>query len=638
MPQKKWQFAASSENEGFNASQIAIFTGDSVESITRETIQNSLDARVSQSQPVSVKFELLSLSEDKSPEAFGISHWVSRAAEAQSEVANNKEASNFYANAKKVLSKKNLTLLAVHDSNTKGLGGPLKKTRGEPDGGWISLVQSSGETNQASENSLGSFGIGGKAPYALSELRTLFYLTRTSHNNSEQIRFQGKSILQSMWLGDTGDQRTGKTGFFGNYDGDEPVSPLLDGEVPAWAIDSRTAFSSGTGTSLFVLEPHGADKEDEFWQSMRVAVLANFYFAIHSGNLSVEIGDGEVINQETLRKTFREVVLDSKLEEDSYSDAVMEALESSKTIYCDSEDPSIDHSFESKPFGEFFWYLRMDETVQKSAVGVARQNGMLITRDAENLKSFRGYIPFDIFICVTGAEGSKILRRFENPEHNKFEMKRVQDPIEAKALNKAYKAFVAEVKTLIAEKAEARIKEEIRSSDLNHIFGGDGSGLAGGVVDETSLETDFQPAKPRPAVMGERTKVPGEETGGAGNTGGTGVVTNPGGETSDPGGAGTITQDSFVGVQVRNLRFGAADEAGFVKVHFTPAHSGSQSRIRFLKTGATEKIALEFKLPKAENWVTECSIIDFSASSRKHLSLKFRSEDLQYPIEAVIAE
>jgi hypothetical protein len=61
MTDTKWQFAPSSENEGFNASQIAIFTGDSVESVTRETIQNSLDARVSSEEPVFMKFELLSV-------------------------------------------------------------------------------------------------------------------------------------------------------------------------------------------------------------------------------------------------------------------------------------------------------------------------------------------------------------------------------------------------------------------------------------------------------------------------------------------------------------------------------------------------------------------------------------------------
>jgi len=634
----KWHFSPSSENEGFNASQIAIFTGDSVESITRETIQNSLDARVSASEPVCVKFELLTVTQDQSPEAFGIGKWISRAAEAQSEVANNKEATNFYTNAKQVLSKNALTFLAVHDSNTKGLGGPLRKTRGEPDGGWISLVQSSGETNQSSENSLGSFGIGGKAPYALSELRTLFYLTKTTYLDVEQKRFQGKSILQSMWLGDDGDERTGKTGFFGEYTEDEPVRPLLNDSIPAWAADSRNRFSQGTGTSLFVLEPHGATKRDEFWQSMRVAVLANFYFAIHSGNLAVELSDGEVINQETLRTIFKQAILESALEPDSYSDAVLEALESSKTIYSDSDDPEVDHVFHSKPFGEFHWYLRMDDTVQRSAVGVARQNGMLITRDAEHLKSFRGFIPFDIFICVTGSEGSKILRRFENPEHNKFEMKRVQDPVESKTLNKAYKAFVAEVKALISEKAEARIKEEIRSSDLNHIFGGDGSGLAGGLADESSLETNFETPKPRPAVMGEKTKVPGDTTGGSGTTGGTGTVTDPGGPTPDPGGDVTIVQDVFVGVQVRNLRFGPVDEEGFGKVHFTPANSGSKSRIRFFKSGATEKAPIFFRLPKSQDWISECALKDFNSSSRIHLKLQFRKEDLSYPIEAVIAE
>ena len=638
MNQTKWQFAPSSENEGFNASQIAIFTGDSVESVTRETIQNSLDARVSVEEPVFMKFELLSVSQEEGPEAFGISEWVSRAAVAQSEVANNKEATSFYINAKKVLSKKRLTFLAIHDSNTRGLGGPVRKTRGEPDGGWISLVQSSGETNQASENALGSFGIGGKAPYALSELRTLFYLTKTHHESVDQIRFQGKSILQSMWLGETGNERTGKTGFYGVYENEGPVTPLLNEEVPSWANNSRGSFTQGNGTSLFILEPHGANKEDEFWKSMKVAVLANFYFAIYSGNLSIELANGELINRETLRETFRREVLDSEISNDLYSEAVIEALESSKTIYSDSDDQDTDHAYASAPFGEFHWFLRMDDTVQKSAVGVARQNGMLITRDAEHLKTFRGFIPFDIFICVTGAEGSKILRRFENPEHNRFELKRVQDPKEATILKRAYKDFVLEVKALIADKAEARVKEEIRTSDLNHIFGGDGSGLAGGALDESSLETDFETPKPRAAVMGERTRVPGDSTGGSGKTGGEGNVVSPGGGTKDPEGEATIEDDKFVGVQVRNLRFGAIDDEGFVKVHFTPAHSGKDRVLKFLKSGATEKEVIPFRLPKSDSWQTELPIKSFSEGARQNFGLEFRPADLKYPIEALISE
>ena len=65
------------------------------------------------------------------------------------------------------------------------------------------------------EGSLGSFGHGSKAPFAMGSLRTLYYLTNTINPNKEnEIRFQGKSILQSHKHPVTSETTQG-TGFFG---------------------------------------------------------------------------------------------------------------------------------------------------------------------------------------------------------------------------------------------------------------------------------------------------------------------------------------------------------------------------------------------------------------------------------------
>jgi hypothetical protein len=634
----KWSFAESNENEGFNASQIAIFSGDSSESITRETIQNSLDARDDHSQPVKVKFEILKLTQEQCPEAFALAPWIDRASTAQSEVKNNKEAEAFYANAKKVLKSQQIRILAVHDSNTKGLGGPTAKTRGIPDGGWISLVQSSGESNQSSDASGGAFGIGGKAPYAMSELRTLFYLSKTQYENREEIRFQGKAILQSMWLNDSGDERSGKTGFYGKASENGTCNPLLDAYVPSWASINRMKFSSTSGTSLFVLAPHASDEEESFWHGMYVAVLANFYYAIFSGNLSVEIADSEVIDSSSIKKIFTREILEKENLVSTYSDTVRESLESSRTIFADSEGDMEERKFVTSSFGEIMWFLRMDQSVRKSAVGVARQNGMLITRDAEKLRSFQGYIPFDMFVCVVDLEGSKILRRFENPEHNRFELSRVQDKEEKRALTKAYLKFTDDIRQLIGTKAEAKIKEILKSADMNHIFRGEGNETEGSSEDEASLDTVFKKPKPRAIVQGERTRVSGtEETGSAGKRGGDGTAQSSGGDNDDPGGDATKIKDAFTGVQVKNLRIGSLEDTGFASIHFTPVVQGN-GNIRFLKSGASEKVLLEFRVRQTDEWVTEMPLTGLDTSRRMLLKLQFHADDLKYKIEAVISK
>ena len=65
------------------------------------------------------------------------------------------------------------------------------------------------------EGFLGSFGHGSKAPFAMGSLRTLYYLTNTINPNKEnEIRFQGKSILQKSQTSSY-EETTQGTGFFG---------------------------------------------------------------------------------------------------------------------------------------------------------------------------------------------------------------------------------------------------------------------------------------------------------------------------------------------------------------------------------------------------------------------------------------
>ena len=86
---------------------------------------------------------------------------------------NNKKTVDFFERAKKVVEKKNVSVLRISDFNTKGLTGS-DKDYNTP---WQNLVKASGVSDKG-DDAGGSFGIGKSAPFACSDLRTVFYATQ----------------------------------------------------------------------------------------------------------------------------------------------------------------------------------------------------------------------------------------------------------------------------------------------------------------------------------------------------------------------------------------------------------------------------------------------------------------------------
>lgn len=83
-----------------------------------------------------------------------------------------------------------IRVLRISDYNTTGLTGSMEM-KPSP---WNDLVKSSGVSNKSGESG-GSFGIGKSAPFACSDLRTLFYHTL----DKDGIRsYQGVANLASF--------------------------------------------------------------------------------------------------------------------------------------------------------------------------------------------------------------------------------------------------------------------------------------------------------------------------------------------------------------------------------------------------------------------------------------------------------
>jgi hypothetical protein len=592
-----WDFPEKLDGrEGFNSTGISIFAGGQVQSFVREVIQNSLDARLDPTKPVELDFSLLDQPRENYPEIVGLLPYVQKAQEAEVRIkASTNEGLAFYSRAVAKLSdSKRFRMLAIHDFNTKGLDGDTVDTGEEEIDGWLGLVKGSGITRKSAADSLGSFGQGAKAPFAISGLRTLFYLTRVIHNGTSVDRFQGKSILQSMSLGD--EKISAATGFFGKVN---RLQPLLDDEIPGWAKESRAAVTSQTGTTIFIAEPYLDNDPDKLWLGIKIAVIANFYYAILKNNLKITLGDGSVFSSESVQALYESLGLYSNLSSLDVSEDIKEAIESVQTIHEASLDGGLSGELQSEHFGEIQWYMRIGDGVSGRSVGVARQTGMLITRSAEELKRFlSGVKPFDLFVCVVGRKGSEILKGFENPEHNKFEFKRISDEDARKTAVKAYKGFVKEVKDLIQELAGYQITEESRTGDLSDIFGGISKPSEGADDNEMSLRLRLGKAKKRPQISQIGVEIETETGNGSGNSGGDKNKVNKGGNNPDENGEGAADIPVYKANRVIDFRVvpgtTAPDGYRMLNVHFTSPIDGS-AKFEIFKVGEVSREPIPFR-------------------------------------------
>ncbi len=494
----KWIFPSNNGGEvaGFNHASIDTFNGTKLFSVVRETIQNSMDARVDKEKPVRVSFTLTDVDKSK---AVGINELVPflQAAEetARSQQSETHKSVKFFEHAVQAINgAKKIPVFTISDFNTCGLEGDYDET--DPKfkvGKWYALIKGSGLSQKATDGALGSFGHGSKAPFAASSLRTVFYYSQISKNGKTESRFQGKSILQSLRMEDL--KMTQGTGYFSTSD---KCDPILDSNIPPWIKDLRESSGKGTGTSIVIPFPDLGSEVDDFWQEVQISIIHNFYLAIKNRNLEVDFNGKEFLNSKNLVSQFEKLIKDLETVMPEGYEEKMAALECAKTI--EFHTPEKVGVLKSKPFGRVSWYMRTGEDISWRGVGIARQNGMLITEEPQWLLKFNATKPFDLFLCVEGESGSRILRSIEDPSHTKFEFDRIPDLDERREAQNAYKAFTKEIRELITEHAALDASEEEFIDDLNEFFSGaeDTSNNDGKAEISNRLTLDpIRKAKPR---------------------------------------------------------------------------------------------------------------------------------------------
>ncbi len=609
------------------------FKGHRLSALVREVIQNSLDARENKDQPVVVNFQITSLESQNLPEIHDLLSHIDKAKQT-AVIQDDELAKDFYSNAKHIATQDEIQFLAIHDSNTTGLTGPIEG----PNGAWFALTKGSGLTQKKSGSSLGSFGHGSKAPFVSSSLRSLFYLSvLDSGKNDEEVRFQGKSILQSYVANEKTREMTQGTGFFGNP---KNCLPLINQDVPTWAISMRAAQTNLTGTSILI---PGSLWTTESLSSISITSIANFFYAIWKGVLEVQIGTLERLTSRNIIEKFWSYF--NRLEESFIEidrESIVDAFQTIKTIV----KPTKNGEQQVTGFGRIDWYLRLDEEIESRSVAVARGNGMLITKKAPDLKRFPNLKPFDFFVCVTDGDGSQILKSTENPEHTNFEFDRIDDLKKRNLAKKKYDTFQKEVRSILKINASYSTSEQIIIDDLQELFNeiSEDVDSSGGSIErgkKIQIANGNYSFKPRNSEITNPTPGDGDPDNlpGRGDRSGSKKKQSEGGSLpADEGklkviGPSKVTphsDDSPKFVYLRNIRMRPSkSNKGEATIYFDASLDGVVS-IRFIRAGESMTEPLAILLDGVAVTAFDVSL---EKNKRASVTVNFVDSDIDFAIE-----
>ncbi|RNF39759.1 hypothetical protein [Planococcus salinus] len=371
--------------DGLNDSGISYFQANPVKSLTREVIQDSLDARRNNNKPSIVEFTRKDLEREAIP---GIDELMSIFETAtQFYKENPNETYHFFNKGYDALQKKTVSVLAIRDRNTTG----LTKVGETKDSHFHRLTKTTGDTAKTGTSN-GSFGIGKHAPFAASIFRAMLYGTLNTDEGMNK-GFQGVIKIASY---DRGEEfPTQGTGFYGHKKGFLPLTDLS-------GLDPFFKRQDGDfGTDKFIL---GFEEKNNWEKIVIEESVSNYMWAIINGSLEIVVGQ-TVINKDTLKTVIE------KIAEFNPKSTCLEfylTLTSPDAVIRSKEFQTEDGQKETMKL----FLLKAKEFNKR--VSLIRGTGMKIYEKGH----FRTPDAFAGTLIVEGEELNKVVRKMEPPTHD----------------------------------------------------------------------------------------------------------------------------------------------------------------------------------------------------------------------------
>lgn len=562
--------------DGFNVSGIEHFRGNPLLHLAREVIQNAIDAR--DDGKIIVRFKMTEVATSTIPHLNELLDNMQQclvAAETESE-----KAKIFFMNAIEKLNSKKIMVLEVSDFNTHGMRGP--SINGTP---FYAFIKAEGQSKKDSETASGSYGIGKFAPYATSELRTIF--VSTIYKDEEGVFHQltqGKSLLMSH---DVGEERKEGIGYWGIKNKCQPVEDDLT--LPDWLLraTSKSEYPACKGTKISILCFNNIANWQEY---LAISAAENYFSAISEDRLVVEVDDRHVLNSKTLADFLTDperckLVNDPNLsnEPEQFNNALQYYL----TLQS-NPDVIVEHK-EHNNLGLCQLRIRVGEGLPKKVC--ALRNGMFISDYINRLKAFPDFKEFVAVFQCQSEKGNRLLRLMEPPRHDNFEPNLLPTKEEQKKGKKSLSDIATWIREMLKIHAKDPVSEVTPIDELKDYFGDEGGEGTGDGTEETNpfgrLIFRAKPIKPNAqskdnkGADGGKGEDEGGEGGGGDGGSGDGGINGGKGATDGGSGGGGNPKTQIALTNVRAIMTGPKKR----RISVTPTTSGAVS-ISLMEAGA----------------------------------------------------
>ena len=406
-----WHFVGAKgiKPQGMNNGDIDMFRGAPIRSLAREICQNSLDALPDEEKvkrangeavdPVIIEFRVFT---GRVPNKETLlcyvkkmrSYWDARQ-------KNDKSVVDFLDVVINNLSKDTIPFLRISDYRTTGLNGINKD--GSP---WDNLVSAGASDKHADDG--GSKGVGHAAPFACSDIQTVFYYTL---NVEREHGFEGVSRLVG-WKDDPSEDAVGYVhdGYYGN--GELCQTPIND-----CILDGNGFERKEVGADVYIAGFSHGDWEQEVIRS----AIDSFLLAFYAGKLVVRVGQKE-ISGENLPSCIEGCISSGGVFA-NHADQYYRVLTSSNSKAFKLVNPE----------GIKGWLslrLLIDPTLDVRRVALVRDTGMLIFEQDRISAS----IKFAGVLEVKGSKLNAFLRKLENGQHTEWSAERARPEDRQKAV------------------------------------------------------------------------------------------------------------------------------------------------------------------------------------------------------------
>ncbi|WJP97269.1 hypothetical protein [Macrococcus bovicus] len=415
-----WYFPSGEDLEMTSASNayVEMFKDTPLRSLAREICQNSLDAQADKNSPVKVSFDLFEIHTKFLPGFEQLKDVVLPSAHMA--WPNEKKTQIMLGQMDKILSSEKIKILKISDYNTSGL---------EPEN-WKSLIEQAGSSIKNSDSSGGSFGIGKAAPFAVSDLRMVYYNTLTKTRKIESI---GVMKFVSFHIKDN--IVTQGVGYFGK---NKSKSPFSEG------VSFDTDYRKERGTDVYIIG-FNTNNFSNWQEEIKYSIINDFLISMKRKQLEVEIC-GEKLSYDQI-PTYLEEIKNNKRLTKLYGDfeGYYNTLEDSdsKIFYLTGfQDFKIDEN-------EACLILSQNDAYNRKVL-MTREAGMKIF----DMKSFGSLLKFSGIFQATGPNINALLKKLENPNHDKWSEERHED-------KKMAKKFLNQLTYFIRQNVKDTFQEKI---------------------------------------------------------------------------------------------------------------------------------------------------------------------------------